>query len=220
MRKLKVNLKANKNTIFSLFLFASSLTLTGQNSFKAKIMGTWELQPPDENKELLLHTSETSNTQTKAKSIYFFQKSGILDIKEPIGQFKTNYTIVDSTLSFGSRKFKILEFEDNDMVIEEVGDMVIFKKTLVFNRTTKQIEPIPAFEKILETFEDGAPMVSGIRENGFKNGVWTEWHKNGNVKSVTYYNMDAPLMMANFDEMGNLVSKNWFDINSNSMRTD
>ncbi|WP_375587421.1 hypothetical protein [Flagellimonas aurea] len=220
MRNLMVNLKINRNTIFILILFSTSFSLTGQNLFEEKILGTWEHQQPDKNKELLLDSGDTSNTVSNSKSLYLFQKKGVVDIKEPIGQFKTEYAIVDSILSLGSRKFRIIEFGDNELIIEEVGEMVIFKKKLEFNRTTKFIEPIPAFEEIFETFEDGGPKVSGIKENGFKTGVWTEWHKNGNVKSVTYYNRDAPLMNAVFDEKGNLISKNWFDINSNSMRTD
>ncbi len=185
-----------------------------------EILGNWEHEKLKQDPELLLDSDSKVTSNFNPKSIYFFQKDGVLDIKESYGQFKTNYSIKDSILSLGTLKYKILEFTQNKMVIEEFGDLVLFKKKLEFDRTNKQIEPIPAKEKILESYQNGNVKTSGERQNGFENGIWTEWYENGHVKSVIYYNMGAPLMTAAFDKTGELISKNWFDLHSNSVRTD
>ncbi|MCM4174242.1 hypothetical protein DHD32_22495 [Arenibacter sp. TNZ] len=185
-----------------------------------EILGNWEHEKPKQDPELLLDSDSKVTSNFNPKSIYFFQKDGVLDIKESYGQFKTNYSIKDSILSLGTLKYKILEFTQSKMVIEEFGDLVLFKKKLEFDRTNKQIEPIPAKEKILESYQNGNVKTSGERQNGFENGIWTEWYENGHVKSVIYYNMGARLMTAAFDETGKLISKNWFDLHSNSVRTD
>ena len=197
-----------------------SWTVHGQKSFKENILGYWENEKPKKNPELLLDSGDMPEENNKTKSIYYFQKDGSLDIKEPYGQFKTDYSISDSTLSLGTRKYKILEFSLNELTIEEFGDLVIFKKRLDFKRTDEPIKSIPTKEKIVEYYDNGNSKISGEKENGFENGIWTEWHASGHVKSVTYYNMGAPLMTAKFDKKGRLISKNWFDLNSNSVRKD
>ncbi len=206
-------------TLFSI-LFIVPITLSGQESFKNQILGTWEHEKPKIDPEILLKSNEQNETDHVSRSIYFFQKDGILDIKYDFGQFKANYLISDSTLTIGNQKYRILEYSQNQFSMEEVGDLVIFKNKLEFIRTDKTIEPIPFNEKILEFYDSGNPKTDGEKEGGYENGIWTEWHENGHVKSVIYYNMGAPLMTAEFDEKGILISKSWFDLNSNSVLTD
>ncbi len=194
--------------------------MSGQESFENQIIGTWEHEKPKQDPELLLKSEKQSDSNHVSKSVYFFQKGGILDIKYDFGHFKANYLISDSTLTIGTQKYKILEYSQNQFSMEEMGDLVFFKKKLEFTRTDNTIEPIPFKEKISEFYENGKPKASGEKQNGFENGIWTEWHENGHVKSVIYYNMGAPLMTAEFDKKGLLISKNWFDLNSNSVRTD
>ena len=194
--------------------------MSGQDSFEKQILGTWKHEKPKTDPSLLLDSNKKSESYSMPKSIYFFQKDGVLDIKQSHGQFKTKYSISDSILNLGTRKYKILGFTQNQFTIQEFGDLIIFKKKLEFTRTEETIEPIPIKEKISEFYENGNPKTSGEKESGFENGIWTEWHENGHVKSVIYYNMGAPLMTAEFDEKGVLISKNWFDLNSNSVRTD
>ena len=211
--------KITYHILFS-FLVTIPISLSGQNSFEKQIQGTWEHEKPKTSSGLLLDSDEQPRSDSMPKSIYFFQKDGVLDIKQAHGQTKTHYSISDSTLIIGTRKYKILGFTKTQFIIQESGDLVIFKKKLEFTRTDNRIEPIPFKEKISEFYENGNLKFSGQRESGFENGIWTEWHENGHVKSVIYYNMGAPLMTAEFDEKGSLISKNWFDLNSNSVRTD
>ncbi|MEZ2416213.1 hypothetical protein ACA086_14730 [Muriicola sp. E247] len=206
--------------VLVLILSIIPFTLSGQDSFENKILGTWEHEKPNKDPELLLRTNSYVDSTITETSIYLFQKDGVLDIKESYGQFKTNYTVSDSTLKLGSRSYKILELSDNTMTLEEFGDLVLFKKMLNFKRTETQIEPIQGEEKISEIFENGNPKVFGLKENGFKNGIWIEWHENGQIKSISYYNNEAPLMIMKFDKEGVLLSKQWYDLNSNSYRTD
>ncbi len=201
-------------------LFIAPITLNGQELLKKQILGIWEHEKPKQDSELLLRPKDENRSSYASKSIYFFQKDGVLDIKEEFGQFKAHYSISDSMLTIGTRKYRLLEYSQNQFSIEETGDLVIFKKKLEFTRTDKSIKPIPFKEKISEFYKNGNPKISGKKESGFENGIWTEWHENGYVKSVIYYNMGAPLMTAKFDDEGVLISKNWFDLNSNSVRTD
>ena len=207
------------HTLF-LILLIIPITLNGQDSFENQILGTWKHEKPKQDSELLLRPKKQNESSHVSKSTYLFQKGGILDIKEDFGQFKAIYSISDSILTIGTRKYRILEYSLNQFSLEEVGDLVIFKKKLEFTRTDYTIEPIPSNEQILEFYKNGKSKISGEKENGFENGIWTEWYKNGRVKSVIYYNMGAPLMTAKFNKKGQLISKNWFDINSNSVRTD
>ncbi|MCR9265058.1 MAG: hypothetical protein NXH86_12945 [Flavobacteriaceae bacterium] len=205
--------------LFSILLLAP-ITLIGQNSFEQEILGTWEHEKPKQNPELLLRPKKHNESNHVSISTYFFQKDGILDIKEDFGQFKAYYSVSDSILIIGTRKYRILEYSQNQFSMEEVGDLVVFKKKLEFIRTDKNIEPIPFNEKIAEFHKNGNLKTSGEKESGFENGIWTEWHENGHVKSVIYYNMGAPLMTSEFNQKGELISKSWFDLNSNSVRTD
>ncbi|KPM30801.1 Hypothetical protein I595_3298 [Croceitalea dokdonensis DOKDO 023] len=194
--------------------------MSGQKLLENQILGTWEHEKPKKDPELLLNTNGIADSTVTEISFYLFQKDGVLDIKESYGQFKTNYSITDSTLNLGTRNYKILELSENRMTIEEFGDLVIFKKTLNFKRTETQIQPIPGEEKISEFFKNGKPKVLGLKENGLKNGIWTEWFENGQIKSISYYNNEAPLMTMEFDKNGVLLSKQWYDLNSNSYRTE
>lgn len=194
--------------------------MSGQKLLENQILGTWEHEKPKKDPELLLNTNGIADSTVTEISFYLFQKEGVLDIKESYGQFKTNYSITDSTLNLGTRNYKILELSENRMTIEEFGDLVIFKKTLNFKRTETQIQPIPREEKISQFFKNGKPKVLGLKENGLKNGIWTEWFENGQVKSISYYNNEAPLMTMEFDKNGVLLSKHWYDLNSNSYRTE
>ncbi|MBO0324383.1 hypothetical protein J0X14_18895 [Muricauda sp. CAU 1633] len=206
--------------ILFLILLIVPITSSGQTLFKNQVLGTWEHEKPKQDPELLLRSDKQSESNYVSKSIYFFQKDGVLDIKEDFGQFKANYSVSDSILTIGTRKYKILEYSQNQFSLEEMGDLVLFKKKLDFTRTDKTIEPIPFNQKILEFYENGNPKISGAKESGLEHGIWTEWHENGHVKSITYYNMGAPLMTAVFNEKGELISKSWFDLNSNSIRKD
>lgn len=194
--------------------------MSGQESFENQVIGTWEHEKPKQDPELLLRSEKQNESNHVSKSIYLFQKDGILDIKEDFGQFKANYSISDSILTIGTRKYRILDYSLDQFSLEEIGDLVLFKKKLEFIRTDNKIEPIPFNQQILEFYKNGNPKTSGQKESGFENGIWTEWHENGHVKSVIYYNMGVPLMTAEFDKKGLLISKNWFDLNSNSVRTD
>nr|WP_299487203.1 hypothetical protein [uncultured Allomuricauda sp.] len=207
------------HTLFSI-LFVVPIIMNGQDSFENQILGTWEHEKPKQDPELLLRTKEQNESNHVSKSTYLFQKDGILDVKEDFGQFKANYSISDSILTIGTRKYRILEYSINQFSLEEVGDLVLFKKKLEFTRTEDIIKPIPFNEQILEFYKNGNPRTSGQKESGFENGIWTEWYENGHVKSVIYYNMGAPLMTTKFNKKGLLISKNWFDLNSNSVRTD
>ena len=206
-------------TLF-LILFIVPIILNGQDSFENQILGTWEHEKPKQDPELLLRPKSQDESNRISTSVYLFQRDGVLDIKEDFGQFKTTYSISDSILTIGTRKYRVLEYLQNQFSLEEIGDLVLFKKKLEFNRTGETIEPIPFNEQVLEFYKNGKPKTSGQKEGGFENGVWTEWYENGHVKSVIYYNMGAPLMTAKFNKKGLLISKNWFDLNSNSVRTD
>ncbi|NJB72904.1 antitoxin component YwqK of YwqJK toxin-antitoxin module [Saonia flava] len=213
-------MKTASHIIIVLILQIGTWSVCGQKSFHENILGTWVHEKPDKNPEFLLDSEDSPKSTKKSISLYYFQKDRILDIKKTYGQFKTDYSISDSTLNLGVRKYKIIEFTQNKLLVEEFGDLVIFKKKLEFKRTDKRIEPIPAREKIIESYKNGNPKISGEKQNGFENGIWTEWYENGHVKSVIYYNMGAPLMTAKFNNKGKLISENWFDLYSNSVRTN
>lgn len=211
--------KSIDHILYSVLLLFP-LLLNGQNSFEKLIIGTWEHQEPKQDAALLLKSKDDKESNDVAKSTYLFQKEGVLDIKEEYGQFKENYSISDSTLRIGLRTYRILQYSTNQFTIEEKGDFILFKKKLEFTRADKSIEPISFKEEIMEYYKNGNPKTSGFKENGFENGIWTEWYENGRVKSVTYFSMGSPLMTTMFNKQGLLISKSWFDRNSNSIRTE
>lgn len=207
-------MKLNMKYVFIL-LAALSLPATGQNFNAEYLLGTWELESEESEGEvpsdmMSIIERDQSSTESKNKSVQevyiYFQDENMVDIMQNGSQYKSMFGLKDSVLYIGSSQYTVLSLTKSELIYKE-DEEKLWPKTFRFVRSAKEIEPMPKKEIVEETYPNGNKKLMGVRELGFKAGIWTEWHPNGAVKSVTHFNNEVLLMIIEFDTNGDVINK-------------
>lgn len=192
--------------IFSLGLFQ----LNAQTFDAAQLLGTWELlsteDDADDDLPSIMDTGEDEQTtMSTPEIILFFQANNVLDYLQSGSQFKVQYQLQDSALYLGTTEYKILNLTSSELIL--INENELFPTTYTYARADKKVEPIKEIELVEEFYSNGQLKIQGTNERGFRNGIWTEWYENGNVKSVSHFNNEALLMKIEFNELGEVTAK-------------
>lgn len=227
MKKLYLLLKIG--LFLSLDSFGQSVTLVEgliitQSTFQEYILGTWEIDKKDNLIDLddaidlssfaIGIKSDKESSKTKDDIILYFQDHGKVDIEDNGQRYNADYIIKDSILQMGNRKYKIHEISKYNLIFEDFGDLAVFK--YYYSRSHKKIEPIQQIQTIDEKYPNGQQKIFGLKDSGFHHGIWVEWFDSGKVKTVTYWNNEAPLMKVEFKENGEILSKSWYNLKTAS----
>ena len=217
-----MRIRAFQSILFIVTLLTPFLCIGQKGTYQTQILGTWELVENEKNEELLIidfgDTKPDKDEIEEPEIILFFQESGVLDFKQGGTNYKANYTIKETTLQMGNRSYKIKKLNKAELIIEEVSDFL--KQTYNYRRSNRKINPIKQNEKIEEKFPNNINKVEGQVNGGFRDGIWIERYKNGQIKNVTYYSAEAKLMTVEFEPDGKTKSKLWLDPKTGEMKTE
>jgi antitoxin component YwqK of YwqJK toxin-antitoxin module len=204
-----------KTRILLFILFTVGVISSNAQPFDSeKLLGTWELSEKknDLDSDLTLNIGSSNKSKKDIEEIIlYFQNDNVLDFISSGTQFKAQYQLQDSILHLGNRTYKITNLSDDELVMEDQGDYKITTTTYVYKRSDKLVEPIKEKEIFEEHFDNGRLKTQGLIQNGFRNGIWTEWFENGNVKTVSHLKDEALIMKVEFDETGAIKSKTRLD---------
>ncbi|MDZ7848180.1 MAG: hypothetical protein U5L96_16305 [Owenweeksia sp.] len=115
-------------------------------------------------------------------------------------QHKYSYLLIDSALYIGEIFYKVTRLTKDSLTLNRKEKWTNTDEDLILTRSRKTIEPNSVKEqKIRTVYPSGQIRLSGLKLNGFRHGIWTEWYKNGRVKSVIRYQMDDLFMKIEFD---------------------
>ena len=223
-----------KKSIIALTTLLSIVYSTqnfAQKSLEAGILGTWELlekkdsgplseldfdmEPPKASSK---ESGSDNKTTKKFETILYFQSNNLVDFILLGTQGKMDYHVKDSILTMGSKDYKIIKLDDNNLVL--FLEQTLKNTTYYYEKSEKVVNPIKKEEIVEEKYEDGKLKLKGLKEFGMAHGVWTEWYNSGKIKSVKYFNHDYPLMKIEFNEEGEIILKEWYDIQNEQIRND
>lgn len=178
------------------------------------ILGTWEVRA---QKKSGLFSTTDSNEQNEIKALYHFLKNGEVDIQEPCGRYKLFYSLQDSVLQIGESKYKVLSLSNSEIRIEELDEFSLFKKEILLVKSNKVIDPVKEYEVIEENYSNNQFKIRGLKEQGTEIGIWIEWHQNGHISLVRFWNADIPMAEIQFNDKGSVKEQKWMDMNSYQM---
>ncbi len=201
-----------------LSLTLISFQLQGQELNVDKIYGTWEGSETEIDESLLLSDKSSYESKSnKTVKTFYFQENGFVDVVELGEQFKLPYSMQDSILIIGNHlKYKILNLQKTQITLETIG---FFENELILEKRGN-LQPIPTNETIQTYHPNGRKKLQGLKEYGFKKGVWTQWYEDGHVKQVDLYENHMPIMTVMFDSNGYIISKRWFDFSTQTFKEE
>lgn len=188
------------------------------------LLGTWELVN-EENDSLknfssIIEIPENEDSvlqmgnNERQEVFLFFQKGNMLDFVQTGEQFKANYSLQDSILTLGLRTYKLLNLTEDNLTYLEASELSISPTTYYYKKSSKIIEALKEKEVIKKSFDSGQLKLLGLKEHGFRTGIWTEWYPNGNVKNVSHFNNESLLMKIEFNDKGEVISRTRLNFNT------
>ena len=107
----------------SILLFFSIVTINAQNTIDLNLLnGEWAgkeiADTTDEYKEVI----GASITKVDASHLLHFLSTSSLSFKENTLESSYSYTVVNETLKFSNKEYKLLELSSTTLKIQEVGN--------------------------------------------------------------------------------------------------
>lgn len=204
-----------KRKFLLLFLSFFSYQII-QAQFKVEqLIGTWEsyeTEAQQKKREENISITEAIGSNKKSKPIEIilkFNEENKLDFTQGGTPYKARFSLKDSILTIGNRKYIISRLTQDILILKENDDL--FSAETNYRRSKKKIKIIKEFEEIVQKFPNGKLKYRGMLHNGFEHGKHTEWYENGQKKSERYFIDAIPVgIWKEWDKNGKLIkTKKW-----------
>ena len=201
---------------FLIIIITSILIQNINAQFKVQqLIGTWEYYETEaqrKKREQNKPITEPLDSTTKSDEIEIilqFGENENLDISEFGNKSRVKFSLKDSTLTMGWRKYKILKLTKTELILTDPESL--FPENEFYRKTNKEIEPVKELEIIEKKYKNGQLKLKGKLQNGIENGIWIEWHENGQKKSERNFLNGIPTRIwKEWDKDGKLIKeKNW-----------
>lgn len=200
-----------------LILFITSISFQNINAqFKVEqLIGTWESYETETQRKKreqnipITEPIESNKKSNPTEIILKFNQGNKMDLTQAGVPYKANYTLKDSVLTMGNRKYIISKLTQDILILKDYESLFLSETN--YRRSKKEIKIIKEFEEVIEKFANGKLKYKGMLHNGYDHGKHTEWYENGQKKSERYFIDGIPTgTWKEWDKEGKLLKeKKW-----------